>query len=111
MRSYMIEELNPENIERIAKRLDDMELTGAIEGVWWLPLPEELLTPEQKEHADGCGPHSVALEMEASHIKMELLVRCRKVMRCSCIAYATPEQRSHLINWLDDLLKSLDISV
>ncbi|MFW5735068.1 MAG: hypothetical protein ACOCWR_08420 [Oceanidesulfovibrio sp.] len=111
MRSYMIEDLAKESTERIAKRLNDMELNSSIDGVWWLNLPDDLLTPEQKDHAESCGPHAVALEMEDDRLKMELLVRCRQVMRCACIAYATPEQRCRLIDWLDDLLKSLDIPV
>lgn len=111
MRSYMIEELSPDSIERIGKKLDDLKLTGAIEGIWWLPISDEHLTDEQKGHAESCGPHCVAIEVEDDHLKMELLVRCRQVMRCSCIAYATPEQRAYAIDWVDDLLKSLDISV
>ncbi len=111
MRSYMIEELSPEALQRAAKRFKDLEMDGVLEGVYWLAIPETLLTEEQQSHGPDCGPHCVAIEVDETWIKMELLVRCRQVMRCSCIAYCTPPQRAFVMDWLDDTLKSLDISV
>jgi len=49
--------------------------------------------------------------LDESTVKLELLVRAQKKLRCECVAYATPAQREHIIAYLDDLLRQLDISV
>lgn len=110
MRSYIIEDLRKEDIERIKQRLDAMELGGLMDDLHWFPLPPALLNPEQQEHKE-CGPHCMALEVGDTWLKLELLVRARNILRCSCVSYATSEQRAHMMDYLDTLLKELDISV
>jgi len=111
MRSYLIDEIAKADVKKAAAHLEAMELAGGLDGIFWLPLPQELLTEEQKEHAEECGPHCMALECDADWIKLELLVRARNKLRCSCVAYATPAQRAHAMDYLDNMLKELDISV
>lgn len=110
MRSYVIDELLEEHTEKFNRYLDSKGLTGALDGLYWLEMPESLLTELQKEHKD-CGPHAVALEVNENSVHMELLVRGRNSMHCNCIAYCTQEQRSHMMNMLDTMLKELDIPV
>jgi len=38
-------------------------------------------------------------------------VRAQGKLRCSCVAYATPEQRAHIMDYMDNLLRELDITV
>ncbi len=110
MRLYTIEEIYPEHVDRIRTALEERGLNGSIEGLYWLPAPEDLLDEEQRNHKD-CGPHCLALELGKDWLRMELLVRGRNTIRCSCIAYAQPALREHMINWVDNLLKELDIPV
>ena len=110
MRCYLIEDLREDDIKRLKTRLEEMELSGLMDDLHWFPLPPALLTPEQQEHKD-CGPHCMALEVGETWIKLELLVRARNILRCSCVGYATAEQRAHMMDYLDTLLKELDISV
>jgi len=110
MRLYVVEDLQPEYLTRLKAALDERELAGSVEGIFWLPVPESMLSPEQQEHA-SCGPHAMALEVGPSWLRLELLVRARSTIRCSCIQYAQPELRAHMIDWVDTLLKELDIPV
>lgn len=109
MRNYRIDELNPGDVSRIRKALDSRELSSSLGDLYWLPLPPELLTDCQSEHAKECGPHSVGIECGEDFLNMELLVRARGRIRCDCIAYVTPDQRAWVMDWLDSLLRELDI--
>jgi hypothetical protein len=109
MRYYYINELSADQLEAVAQRLRDMELGGPVSDVFFLPLPEELLDTEQAAHAEGCGPHVMALEMDEDCLRLELLVRARGRLRCSCIKLATPEQRAHMMAYLDDMCAQLGV--
>lgn len=111
MRSYTIEEINPADMDRIIEQLNSVCLEKPLEGLFWLALPEDLLTREQSAHLDTCGPFHLALESGKDSLRLELLVRCRTKISCSCISYANRHQREHMIQYLDELLKNLDISV
>lgn len=111
MRNYMIDELNPADTQKIEDRFKELGLDGVVDGIYWLPLPDDILEPEQLRHKDDCGPHCLALECGDNYISLELLVRAKKTMRCSCIAYATSAQREHMMTFLDTFLKELEISV
>ncbi|MCA1945084.1 MAG: hypothetical protein LDL30_07345 [Desulfovibrio sp.] len=109
MRVYLVEQIDPDHVKRVAKRCKDMGCESSLEDLFWLPLPKTLLTEEQLEHDAECGPHSLALECGEDYLRLELLVRGRGPIRCSCIAYCTPAQREHMVNYFDNLLKELDI--
>lgn len=112
MRSYLLEDFYPEQLEKMLAAFKDMGLAGSLDGIYYLPLPKDLLTEVQRDHAEECGPHMLVLEvLDESTVKLELLVRARKKLRCECVAYATPAQREHIIAYLDDFLRQLDISV
>lgn len=115
MRSYLIEDVHESNAGRIVAALDARDWRGPIEGIWYLPVPEELLEPEQRDHLPECGPYMMALELieriEVCDFKLELLVRARNRMRCSCVAYASPRQREWIIGMLDELFHAQDVPV
>lgn len=112
MRSYLIEDFYPEHLENVLQSLRDKGLAGSLDGIFYLPVPQELLTDEQRAHAAECGPHIFVLEaVDESTLKLELLVRAQGKLRCACVLYATPAQREHIIGWLDDFIRQLDISV
>lgn len=115
MRTYLIEDLLPADVKKVAARLAEKGMAGSLEGIFYLPVPQELLTDEQRAHAEECGPHIFALEAisdeDTGSLKLELLVRARGKLRCSCVAYATPAQREHIIDHLDAFIRELDIAV
>ncbi|MHC1751551.1 hypothetical protein [Humidesulfovibrio sp.] len=112
MRCYVIEDFYPEHLQKITAALTEKGFAGSLDGIFYLPLPQELLTETQREHAAECGPHICVLEViEEGALKLELLVRAQNKLRCECVFYATPAQREHIISSLDDLVRQLDISV
>lgn len=111
MRTYRIDELDPKDVTRLAKSLDAKDMKSSMDGMYWLDLPEDMYSDEQRDHAGECGPYSVGLETGEDWIAVELLVRARNRMRCSCVAYADPAQRAWVMDEVDRTLRELDIPV
>lgn len=109
MRSLVIDELRQDDMDKLAQHLGQALLPSAMEGVYWLELPADLLSGEQLEHKD-CGPHRVALVLEDDSLRLELLVRASNSLRCKCTDYVTPQQRVFLINYMDRLIEELGLS-
>lgn len=110
MRSYLIDELNAEDTARLARALQDMGLGAGMEGLFWLPVPLELLSPLQREHLHECGPYVMGLEVEERGVRLELLVRARGRLRCECVHYASFPLREHMQAYLDRLLCDLNVT-
>ncbi|NJB66776.1 hypothetical protein GGQ74_000416 [Desulfobaculum xiamenense] len=109
MRLYCIDDLTEDNVKRLEATFDANGMKGSMDGMYWLDIPESLYTDEQTAHAAQCGPYSLGIETLENGVRMELLVRARNIIRCSCVAYATPEQRLYAIEWLDSALREQDI--
>jgi len=111
MRWYTIDELYPKDVERIVAAMETRGMRGSIDGLYYITLPAELLSDEQTAHAAECGPYIMAIEVEEEFLRLELLVRARGKMRCSCVHYAGPETRAWAMNHLDTIIRELDIQV
>lgn len=115
MRTYLIDDLTDKDYQTVIKAFDDLGLRGSLDGIYYLPLPETLLQGEQKAHLGDCGPYFMALEAvespDQNNLRLELLVRARNKLRCSCVSYATPAQREHMIEYLDQFIEELEVSV
>ena len=68
MRQYTVTELSEKDIETIETALREKKLQASIDHLFWIPVPDDLLTPLQKEHATTCGPHVMALEVMRSSL-------------------------------------------
>jgi hypothetical protein len=110
MRSYYIDGFVSGELERLVERLETMELSAGMEGLYWLPVPCNLLTPLQKQHERDCGPYALGLEVLDGALRLELLVRARNRLRCDCVAYATPMLIGHMTGYLHGLLDELKIT-
>ncbi len=110
MKLYIIEDLTGEHSLAIAKRLQDMDLGAEIDKLYWLPVPEKHLSALQQAHKHQCGPYVMALELLENSLRMELLIRARNMLRCECIAYATPGLQAHMSAYIDTLLNELGIA-
>ncbi|GAB1409602.1 hypothetical protein MASR1M90_07560 [Desulfovibrionales bacterium] len=111
MRSLVFDEISPDDMKKLETWLIEQDLQSPIEHLYHFTLPTRLLTPTQQEHADQCGPFHMAVETGRDWVRLELLVVPKAVLRCACIAYATPEQRAHMENYLENLFRDLDIAI
>jgi hypothetical protein len=67
-----------------------------------------LLTEAQLAHGE-CRPHYLTVELEPERMCCELLVRTRNRVKCSCMGYATDQQRNWFIGMIDAVLEKLSI--
>jgi hypothetical protein len=111
MRSYVIDELSQADVERVTGALAARGYESPLDGVYFLPVPSDLLSDEQSEHLRECGPYVLILEAGEGFLRLELLVRGRGRLRCSCIAYAGPELRGLAVDTLDTLVRECDVPV
>ena len=108
MKQYVIDELRPGEYGKIRSSLDDTVGPSAMEGIYWIPVPLELLSDTQRLHTD-CRPHCFVVELDETRISCELLIRTSQTVRCGCIAYASAGQREWLMDHIDSLLDRLGI--
>lgn len=104
MRQFVLDELSPmenDNIDSYLKR--NLKQSPMI-GVYWLPLPSELLTDIQKKHED-CGPYYTSVELDRHGLRFELLVRSTSNLHCSCIGYANQQQRQFILDFIDGMIE------
>ncbi len=108
MKQYVIDELRPGEYQKIKTYLDDHLEAGAMEGIYWMPLDESLLSPTQADHLD-CHPFYVALELTADQLAAEFLIRTQQRVRCDCMANADERQRDWIIRSVDAIFEKLQI--
>jgi hypothetical protein len=110
MKQYVIDQLRESDFLQIQEFLDSHAERTAIDGIYWVKLPENLGTSVQQAHT-ACQPHYFAVSLSLQDVAFELLIRSRPMMRCNCIAYATPKQREYLLNFADSMLEQLGIKL
>ncbi|HID98069.1 MAG TPA: hypothetical protein EYP57_07775 [Thermodesulfobacteriaceae bacterium] len=110
MRQYVIDELRPAELDRIKDYLDNYCERSDIGSIFWLRIPDDMLTSVQSGHVD-CRPHYAAVELGDRFVNFEMLIRSREKIRCNCVAFATPEQRDFILSFADAMLDKTEIKV
>ncbi len=108
MRQYIIDELRPDAVRRVREYLDNHCEKSDLDNLYWLQIPDDMLSPDQYTHKD-CQPHCSGIELGERFLCFELLVRSRTSLKCNCIAYATPQQRRFILSFADRLCEETDI--
>jgi hypothetical protein len=109
MKQYVIDELRPDDHRKLKEHLDAKYATAGFDGLYWIPLDEQMLEAVQKEHSD-CQPFYFALELFSDRLACELLVRTNQRSRCRCIQYASERQRQWLMQAVDSIFSTLEIT-
>jgi len=99
----MIDELSKEERDNIDTYLKRTLTPGALEGLFFLMLSDDLMAEAQMGH-DDCRPFCFGVELTEDSLRFEMLVRSQSNMHCDCIAYATPLQRDFVLRFADALL-------
>ena len=107
MRAYLVDELSPPEIFALETRLRDMGFASALDNLFWIPVPETLLSPLQREHAGACGPYVLALEIAHDAVRLEWLVRGLGNLHCVCVGFASPDLARHMEDWLNTHIDEL----
>jgi len=108
MKQYVIDEIRLQDCETLKKYLDETFGDSGVDGLYWLPLDNALLTDVQKSHS-ACAPFFMALELGEDRLAGEFLVRTRRRVRCDCINYGDARQRDWLIETMDAIFEKLKI--
>jgi hypothetical protein len=109
MKQYVIDELRPEDYRKLQEYLDEKHAAPGFDGLYWMPIDEQMLEAVQKAHSD-CQPFYFALELFSDRLACELLVRTNQRSRCQCIQYASERQRNWLVQAVDSVFSSLEIT-
>ncbi len=108
MKQYVIDELRPGDYKTLKTYLDEHYGPAAMGGIYWIPAETDMLTDIQNEHKE-CRPHYFALDLDQNRMACELLVRTKNRLRCTCINYATENQRNRMIALIDNIFQQLEI--
>jgi hypothetical protein len=111
VRQYLLDEIARPDLPRVRQYLSEHATASSLADVWWVDLPEDLLSPEQFEHRQ-CRPYRVAVEVGEPEVgdgfvRFEMLIRSRETMRCACLGYATRPQRDFILSFADRLVEDL----
>jgi len=110
MKQYVIDQLREDDYDKIREYLDTHAEKTMLEELYWVDLPESLYAPVQQEHKD-CRPFYFAVNLTKRQVAFEWLIRSRQILRCACVAYATPEQRGYIIGYGDKMLEELELKL
>lgn len=110
MEEYIHGDITAEQKQHLLTLLNNLGYGAGLDGLYWLPLPPEALSPLQNEHASTCGPYALALEVEKDVVRLEYLVRARNSLRCDCIHAASPEVAAQMRASLEALLACAGIA-
>lgn len=110
MKQYLIDGLSPYDYERLKKYCDETFGIASLGSIYWVEIDPILLNPMQKSHTE-CQPYYFALELDEQNLSCELLVRIKKSIKCDCMAYADKRQREWLMDKVDAILDTLDITI
>jgi len=108
MKQYVIDELRPQDQEKIKKYMDAHFGPADMGDIYWIPLDPALYDSKQQSH-DECSPFFFTVHLDSTSFVAELLVRTKNRIRCDCIQYATKEQFLWLINCFNAIFERLEI--
>lgn len=108
MRAYLIDEISPAGMGKITGFLKKNAIRSGLEEIFWVQIPEGLLSKTQQQHLD-CGPHVFAAELGPDWVKLEFFVRSSKNMKCSCQGYCTPAQTTYVSEFATRMVNRLGI--
>ena len=108
MKQYVIDEIRPQDFEKVKRYLDETYGDAGVDGLYWVPVEQAMLSGVQEAHT-ACAPFFMAMELGPDRLAAELLVRTRSRVRCDCIHYADQRQRTWLIQTVDAIFEKLEI--
>ena len=84
MKQYVIDQLRESDYYRITDYLKENLEGMALDGIYWMDLPENLYGETQLQHTQ-CRPFYFAVNLNRTQIAFEWLIRSRQTLHCSCL--------------------------
>ena len=108
MRAYLIDEIPASDMKKITLFLKENSAQSSLDAIFWVEIPEELLTGIQFEHKN-CKPHVFAIETGENWYKAECFIRSLKGMQCECQNYCSPQQTEFIVKFVHGMIDALNI--
>lgn len=108
MKSYIIDEISKDGIDKIKAYLIQNALKSSLAQIFWIRMPEDILSETQFSHK-SCYPHVFAVELGKDWVKFEFYVRSLYNMRCTCPGYCTRIQQDYVIEFANKMIEILKI--
>ncbi|MFC1867265.1 hypothetical protein ACFL0H_03935 [Thermodesulfobacteriota bacterium] len=108
MRSYLLDEVSVSDIGKIVGFLNENALRSGMEKLFWVEIPKDCFNETQVQHIE-CQPYFFAIELGTDWIKTEFFVRTLKNLQCQCSGYCNLRQGNFIFNFMEIMLKELDI--
>ena len=108
MRAYLIDEIAASELDKIKSFLKDHALPSNLEQLFWVQIPDELLTATQLAHRD-CRPHVFSVELGPSWVKLEFFIRSLRHMRCACPGYCSSEQLNYVVDFSHSMIEQVGL--
>jgi hypothetical protein len=108
MRAYLIDEITSSDMKRITACLEKSAVRSGIEKLFWIEMPEGMLTRAQLAGRDR-APLVFAAELGPDWIKLEFFLRDLQDLRSPSAGYCTAEQRDFIIDYAHRIIESLGV--
>ncbi len=110
MQAFVVDKLTQEELKRLREAVSNFAHPGALDDIFWIPIPEHLLTPIQAAHKE-CQPLFFAIEFGENFISFEFLARTHHRVRCDCISPATPQQKVYLLEIAKKIFQTANVEM
>lgn len=112
MRSILFDELNYTEIEAVTEYMEKEAIPSGLEGLYWIPLPEEFWNVIQheglKEEGREASGFKLAAEVGQEWVRFELLVRSGSLINTGG-GPADSRQVMFILSWADKMARELNL--
>ncbi len=116
MRSILLDEFLEPEIAAINYYLHQNTQFSGLEGLYWIPLPEELWEEPQRKAPKDEGSlglegsnYRFAVEIGDEWVRFELLIRSEGLLNLGG-GMASEAQTLFILRWIDEMIKKLNLS-
>lgn len=108
MRAYLIDEITVSDVGKMRDFLENNAIQSNLDQIFWVQVPDDLLTATQLEHRD-CRPHVFSAELGPDWVKFEFFIRSLRHMVCTCPGYGSVDQMNYIIAFAHRMIEQVGI--
>ena len=110
MKYYLFDEIPHKDMKKIEEFLEKNCTRSGIDRLFWVEVPGNCLSEMQSGHKD-CQPYVFPIETGKDWIKAEFFIRTLRDLNCTCSGYCMNNQRDFILDYMDNIIASLNIRV